>query len=94
MVMIRNFISVPLNKVNIIRKEKKLIIQLLALNAYINKKEPMQFDLNAKAICGEDWILIENNNEIKEIILNQEDIIAKQEMENAKEILKENDKHL
>ena len=54
----------------------------------------MKFDLNAKAICGEDWILIENNNEIKEIILNQEDIIAKQEMENAKEILKENDKHL
>ena len=70
------------------------IKRLLALNAYINKKEPMQFDLNAKAICGEDWILIENNNEIKEIILNQEDIIAKQEMENAKEILKENDKHL
>ena len=70
------------------------IKRLLALNAYINKKEPMKFDLNAKAICGEDWILIENNNEIKEIILNQEDIIAKQEMENAKEILKENDKHL
>ena len=70
------------------------IKRLLALNAYIKKIEPMNIDLNKKVICGEDWILIENNNEIKEIMLNQEDIIAKQEMENAKEILKENDKHL
>ena len=72
------------------------IKRILALYAYINKIEPIEIDLNKKTICGEDWILIEQNDEIKEFVLNKEDWFANEEIKNAKEDLLENknDKHL
>lgn len=74
----------------------KEINRIIALNAYINNTNKIEFEINSRTVCGEDWLLIEHNNEIEEIILNPEDPIAQQEMEQAKEYLEtiENDKHL
>ena len=63
----------------------KEINQLLALNKYMNYDHDEYNNEYTTYICGEDWLLINNNGEMKEILLNNEDSVAKHEIEEAKE---------